>query len=311
MKPVPHQRVFVVPGLFATSNASVPRETQDAELVEKWAGHAQPGAAVNLLTASLGTAAPVLCRGVCRTAEAFGLSTLTAPPPTRYMQWITTEPRIIGIFPWHFDSWAGENGLGADSFPKTLAAVAAFGKSLAPPTLAVVAAPTLKLPTVLSSNIVLPSIAANGTVSAMMKAHGVVMLKVSPSFGTLEATTDADRSRLALPRLKSDEAQGGTLADAFRLIKAQGRQIAELQTQLAMSSPPATTPGLFVVTEFGADPSGQRDSTQAIQQAFYAATDKMARDGIFGQGNVFEPEVISALDHFILWSTTLPPPFVA
>lgn len=51
----PHQRVFVVPGLFVPSNATVaPTAAQDAQLVEKWAG---------------------------------------------YMQWITIEPRIIGIFP--------------------------------------------------------------------------------------------------------------------------------------------------------------------------------------------------------------------
>ena len=35
---------------------------------------------------------------------------------------------------WHFDTWAGADGLGADEFPQTLAAVgqAAFGKTLRP-----------------------------------------------------------------------------------------------------------------------------------------------------------------------------------
>ena len=86
-KMLPHQRVFVVPGLFATANASVPIKAQDEQLVLKWKG---------------------------------------------YLDWIATEPRIIGINPWHFDSWAGGDGLGASSFPKTLAAVAAFGKTLPP-----------------------------------------------------------------------------------------------------------------------------------------------------------------------------------
>jgi hypothetical protein len=95
-----------------------------------------------------------------------------------------------------------------------------------------------------------------------------------------------------------------TLDDAFRLIEQQGRRIAGLEAQLQAASaavePPrdARPPGLFVVTDFGADPSGVRDSTAAIQQAFYNATQRMARDGIFGRGNAFEPEVRFPAGHY-------------
>ena len=51
-KLLPHQRVFVVPGLFG--NASLPIGPQDKQLVLKWKG---------------------------------------------YLDWIATEPRIIGINP--------------------------------------------------------------------------------------------------------------------------------------------------------------------------------------------------------------------
>ena len=82
---LPHQRVFVVPGLFTTANASVPIAQQDEQLLEKWNG---------------------------------------------YLAWIAAEPRIIGVNPWHYDTWNGSDGLGAGTFPKTLRAVAAFGKTL-------------------------------------------------------------------------------------------------------------------------------------------------------------------------------------
>jgi hypothetical protein len=109
-----------------------------------------------------------------------------------------------------------------------------------------------------------------------------------------------------------------TLVDAFTLIQEQGRQIAELQAlQLVSTRPPcppappplppaAPTPGLFVVTAFGADPSGQRDSTQAVQQAFYNATAQMAaHDGPhgFGTGVVFEPEVRFPAGHYKISDT--------
>ncbi len=84
------------------------------------------------------------------------------------------------------------------------------------------------------------------------------------------------------------------LGDAFRLIEAQARELRELGALVRAQRPP----GLFVVTDFGADPSGQRDSTHAIQQAFYNATSAMARDGVFGQGNVFEPEVRFPAGHY-------------
>ena len=99
---------------------------------------------------------------------------------------------------------------------------------------------------------------------------------------------------LLLRRSKTDDR---TLDDAFRLIEAQGRQIAQLQAQLSSVAPPPA-PGLFVVTDFGADPTGNRDSTQAIQQAFWNATTQMARDGVFEFGSDFEPEVRFPAGHY-------------
>ena len=80
---LPHQRVFVVPGLFATA----PIAHQDDQLVLKWKG---------------------------------------------YLRWMAKEPLIIGVNSWHYDTWAGDDGLGAGAFPKTLQAVGAFGKTLPP-----------------------------------------------------------------------------------------------------------------------------------------------------------------------------------
>ena len=112
------------------------------------------------------------------------------------------------------------------------------------------------------------------------------------------------------------------LDDAFALIEEQGRQIEELKAQLLLLSaaappspapagaavvfaPPssAPAPGLFVVTAFGADPTGQRDSTRAIQQTFYAATAQMARDGHFSAGIAFEPEVRFPSGHYKISDT--------
>ena len=85
---LPHQRAFVVPGLYSTANASVPIAWQDGQLLVKWKG---------------------------------------------YLEWIAAEPRIIGVNPWHYDTWAGNDGLGTREFPRTLQAVAAFGQTLPPP----------------------------------------------------------------------------------------------------------------------------------------------------------------------------------
>jgi hypothetical protein len=123
---------------------------------------------------------------------------------------------------------------------------------------------------------------------------------------------------LLLPAARAAAAAASppTLADAFILIQEQGRQIAELQARQQHAiitgdstppSPPAPAPaGLFVVTDFGADPSGQRDSTQAIQQAFYNATAQMAAHGGphgFGTGIVFEPEVRFPSGHYKITDT--------
>ena len=102
-----------------------------------------------------------------------------------------------------------------------------------------------------------------------------------------------------------------SLDEAFRLIEEQGRQIGALQDLLLLRDvpapplppppPPAPAPGLFVVTAFGADPTGQRDSTAAIQQAFYSATAQMAGHGgphSFSSGVAFEPEVRFPSGHY-------------
>ena len=72
---------------------------------------------------------------------------------------------------------------------------------------------------------------------------------------------------------------GATLEMALSLLDAQGQMIRELQAAVraaAAASPPPPA-GLFVVTDFGADPTGKTDSTMAIQYAFWNATAQMAR----------------------------------
>ena len=52
----------------------------------------------------------------------------------RYLRWFAKEPRIIGVNPWHFDSWCpADHCLGAVAFPQLRQAVAAFGTSLRQP----------------------------------------------------------------------------------------------------------------------------------------------------------------------------------
>jgi hypothetical protein len=94
-----------------------------------------------------------------------------------------------------------------------------------------------------------------------------------------------------------------TLDDAFRLIEAQAAELAALRAQQHQPPAAARRPGLFVVTDFGADPSGRLDSTLAIQRAFWNATEAMARGGTFERGDVFEPEVLFPSGHYTVSDT--------
>ena len=61
---------------------------------------------------------------------------------------------------------------------------------------------------------------------------------------------------------------------------------------------PAPRNELYVVTDFGADPTGHNDSTAAIQAAFDASIASMSQGGSFKFGRVWEPEVRFPSGHY-------------
>jgi hypothetical protein len=65
--------------------------------------------------------------------------------------------------------------------------------------------------------------------------------------------------------------------------------------------PPAQE--LFVVTAFGADPTGTNDSTAAIQATFDASIRAMSQGGAFKYGRVWEPEVRFTSGHYLISDT--------
>jgi hypothetical protein len=72
------------------------------------------------------------------------------------------------------------------------------------------------------------------------------------------------------PRLKIDE-PSSDLADAFRQIAAL-RDMMAIMPHAATAAAAAARHGVFVVMDYGADPSGINDSTAGIQAAIWDAT---------------------------------------
>ena len=91
----PHQRVFIVPGLFAASNVSAPfggyRSMEDAD------------------------------KSLCSKLQAF-------------IAWAHAEPRIIGVMPYHLDSWCDgpytSQCRGAKEFPRLLTLLGELGRNI-------------------------------------------------------------------------------------------------------------------------------------------------------------------------------------
>ena len=101
------------------------------------------------------------------------------------------------------------------------------------------------------------------------------------------------------------------LADMRRVNEELGRQVAQLTAAAAAAPAVATArdpwrPGwppaqeLFVVTAFGADPTGTNDSTAAIQAAFDASIGAMSQGAAFKYGRVWEPEVRFPSGHYLI-----------